>query len=55
MSAATGGEALALLTRQYPALDVYLFDESGQLRGHVLCFHGGLGRPLRPGDVLTIL
>ncbi len=55
--------ALDELVRQYPALKVHLFDESGAFRPHVLCFHneqstrwlGSLDRPLAAGDVITIM
>ena len=51
------------LVRQYPALKVHLFEESGGFRPHVLCFHneestrwlGSLDRPLAAGDVITIM
>lgn len=44
-------------------LKVHLFDESGELRRHVLCFHNqentrwlsNLGRPVVAGDVLQIV
>ena len=51
------------LIRQQPVLRVHLFDESGSIRRHVLCFHNGtfvrrrdsLDIPVQPGDSLTIL
>jgi sulfur-carrier protein len=60
---ATIGEALEDLVSQRPALHVHLFDESGGLRPHVICFHNdeyargldGLTWPVSPGDRLTIL
>ena len=64
VDAATVAEALGALTRRFPALDILMFDESGALREHVLCFHNeentrweddSLRRPLRGGDRLTIL
>ena len=63
VSGATIGEALADLVTQRPGLRVHLFDESGGLRPHVLCFHNdeyargleGLGWPVSEGDRLTIL
>ncbi len=39
VEADTLAAALATLVGRYPALGVHLFDESGGLRGHVLCFH----------------
>ncbi len=55
--------ALDELVRQYPALKIHLFDESGAFRQHVLCFHNeestrwlqSLDRPLAAGDVITIM
>ncbi len=51
------------LIRRQPALRVHLFDESGSIRRHVLCFHNGtfvrrsdsLEIPVQPGDSVTIL
>lgn len=59
----TLGQALEDLLRRHPGLRVHLYDESGRLRRHVLCFHNGSesrwleGRdpPLSEGDVITIL
>ena len=59
----TIGEALEDLVSQRPALRVHLFDESGGLRPHVLCFHNdeyargldGLTWAVAAGDRLTIL
>ena len=59
----TIGEALGDLVSQRPGLRVHLFDESGGLRPHVLCFHNeeyargieGLNWSVAPGDRLTIL
>lgn len=56
-------EALDDLVRRVPALGVHLFDESGRIRRHVLCFHNGaytrrrdgLEKPVRPGDTITLL
>ncbi|KRT72312.1 MAG: UBA/THIF-type NAD/FAD binding protein [Candidatus Rokubacteria bacterium CSP1-6] len=63
IEAETLAGALDELVRQYPALKIHLFDESGAFRQHVLCFHneestrwlGSLDRPLAPGDVITIM
>lgn len=63
VSGATIGEALEDLVTQRPALRVHLFDESGGMRPHVLCFHNdeyargieGLSWPIAAGDRLTIL
>ena len=60
---ATITEALASLVERYPALDVHLFDETGRLRRHVLCFHNdtntrwldSLDVPVADGDTITIL
>ncbi len=64
VTAESVGEALKVLTTCHPALLQAIFDESGALREHVLCFHNkentrwhvrGLQRQLRPGDRLTLL
>jgi len=63
LEADTLAAALHTLTTRYPALAVHLFDETGRLRGHVLCFHNddntrwlpSLERPVKSGDVLTIM
>lgn len=63
VEAATVEDALGELTRRHPPLAVHLFDESGDLRRHVLCFHneentrwrGSLEAPLQPGDEITII
>lgn len=53
--------ALDDLLRQRPDLGLHLFDESGALRRHILCFcndtytRAELDRPIRPGDTITIL
>ena len=56
-------EALDDLVRQRPALGLHLFDETGTMRRHILCFCNqaytrgihGLDVPVRPGDEITIL
>lgn len=35
------GGALEVIAKQFPRLALHLFDESGGLRPHVLCFHNG--------------
>jgi len=55
--------ALRALTERHPALDVHLFDETGGLRQHVLCFHNRTNTRWLPsadvalaaGDTITIL
>ncbi len=53
--------ALDDLRRQRPGLEKHLFDESGALRRHVLCFCNDthtrteLDMAVRPGDTITIL
>ncbi len=55
--------ALEDLVMRRPALRVHLFDESGNLRQHVLCFHNGTNTrwlrsgeaPLSEGDTITII
>ena len=57
------GEALGVLVRRYPALDVHLFDETGDLRRHVLCFHNrtntrwlkSIDVPLAEADTISVL
>ena len=57
-------EALNCLTDRFPILHAALFDETEELREHVLCFHNsastrwyaqGLQHKLQSGDELTIL
>ena len=63
VSGGTIGQAIDDLVEQRPTLGIHLFDESGQLRGNVLCFcnelcsrgRGGLDLPVEPGDTITIL
>jgi molybdopterin converting factor small subunit len=55
--------ALDALVKNRPALQVHLFDETGAIRQHVLCFHNetnvrwlpGLEIPVAAGDSLTIV
>ncbi len=55
--------ALEAATSLHPALTVHLFDESGDLREHVLCFHNDVnsrwledrGVVVADGDRITIL
>ena len=59
----TLGEALADLVRKKPALAHHLFDDTGAVRRHVLCFcnevstrsRAELDHPLQPGDTITIV
>lgn len=63
IKATTLAEALRCLRETYPLLRVHLYDESEQLRPHVLIFYNEestrwlehLDVPLRPGDRLEIL
>ena len=63
VEAETLSGALLQLVRQHPELRVHLFEENGELRRHVLCFHNDentrwltdLNRPIRVGDVITIM
>jgi len=64
LEAATLAGALDALCARHPALRAHLFDESGDLRPHVLCLHNGanarwLGPPeeraLADGDMLRVL
>ncbi len=59
----TLAEALQTLVREHPTLRVHLFDETGNLRQHVLCFHNDTNTrwlesmevSLKDGDRITIL
>ncbi|MEO8286189.1 MAG: MoaD/ThiS family protein [Chloroflexota bacterium] len=63
IEAATLAEALQRLRETYPLLRVHLYDETEQLRTHVLIFYNGestgwlehLDVPLQPGDRLEIV
>lgn len=60
---ATLREVLDDLVCAHPSLRVHLFDESGRIRRHVLCFHkdmylrrdDDLGVPVAAGDTITVL
>ena len=62
-SAATVGEALAALTRQYPALSRHVRDESGQIRQFLnvylneedIRFLGGEACSLKEGDRVLLV
>ena len=55
--------ALRALVEAHPPLSVHLFDENGDLRQHVLCFHNdantrwldSLDATLAEGDRITIM
>jgi molybdopterin converting factor small subunit len=55
--------ALRALVRALPALETHLFDETGDFRRHVLCFHNRTNSrwlesravPLAEGDTISIL
>lgn len=59
----TLGEALGDLVRKEPALAHHLFDDTGAVRRHVLCFcnevaarsRAELDHPLRAGDTIAIV
>jgi sulfur-carrier protein len=63
VEAETLGEALDRAFAQAPPLRSHMYDESGQLRPHVLCFLNevnsrwldDLNHPLQDGDCITIL
>jgi sulfur-carrier protein len=63
VEAATLRGALRALVARHPALGVQLFDETGALRRHVLCFHNGTNTrwmhstdaPVRDGDTLRLM
>ena len=55
--------AVEALVERFPALSVHLFDETGNFRQHVLCFHNQVNTrwmsstdvPVTAGDTITIL
>jgi molybdopterin synthase sulfur carrier subunit len=59
----TVAEALTDLVRQRPAIRIHLFDDTGELRRHVLCFRNQVAVEQRtelsdrvaPGDELTLM
>lgn len=59
---ATLRDALASLRERYPLLAVHLYDESGEVRPHVLIYYNDenirwlerLDTPIREGDEITI-
>ena len=63
VEAETLKSALERALDAHPALRVHIFDESGNLREHVLCFHNqtnirwlaSLAVPLAEGDTIRIL
>ena len=63
VTGSTVAAALADLVRQRPALGLHLFDDTGSLRRHVLCFRNEievqsraeLEQPLADGDQLTLV
>lgn len=63
VSGATVAEVIAELVRRHPALALHLFDDSGTLRRHVLCFRNDiaiharatLDEPLVAGDRLALV
>jgi molybdopterin converting factor small subunit len=63
VEAPTLAAALRALVQEHPALGVHLFDETGSLRQHVLCFHNGTNsrwiaggdRALGRGDSIRIV
>ncbi len=63
VEADTVAGALRALVKRHQALEVHLFDETGNLRPHVLCFQNdtntrwleSLDVPLAEGDTITIL
>lgn len=63
LEATTLRAALDAIRREHPALALHLFDETGGLREHVLCFWNGtntrwldtLDQPLAEGDTLLVM
>ena len=60
---ATVGDALHNLVNSRPGLALHLFDDTGEVRRHVLCClndegargHASLDRRLEEGDVITLV
>ena len=63
VEAETVGGALSALFERFPQLRVHVFDEGGDVRRHVSCFHNGRharsaesqAAALADGDTVTIL
>jgi molybdopterin converting factor small subunit len=63
LEASTIADAIDRMRQAYPLLRVHLFDESGNLRQHVVLFYNGenirwldsLDLPLREGDTIQVL
>lgn len=63
VEATTVRDAIDGLLSKFPQLRVHVFDEQGEVRRHVMLFHGEdhvrseeeLARPIEPGDVVTVL
>ena len=63
VSGSTLREAMDDLMKRRPEVALHLFNESGELRGNVLCFcndvltraREDLSTPIRDGDTITIL
>jgi molybdopterin converting factor small subunit len=63
VDAGTVGGALSALFERFPQLRVHVFDESGEVRRHVSCFHNGRhartaeahADAVADGDTVTIL
>ncbi len=63
IEAETVRDALTAIAEQHTKLALHVFDESGELRQHVLCFHNetntrwleSLDVPIGSGDSLTFM
>lgn len=59
---ATVAEVLADLAREYPALQLHFFDESGSIRRNIVCIHdgelvranGARAHAIRDGDEIVL-
>lgn len=59
VEAGTVWGALHALFDQHPELAVHVFDEAGEIRPHVSCFHAGsvatIDAPVSDGDEIVVL
>lgn len=51
--------AIEAVVEQHPELGVHIFDEAGEVREHIACFHNGSAisrdHVVAPGDRVTVL
>ena len=63
VEATTLSHAIEAIREAYPLLRIHLFDESGELRRHVVLFYNGVSLrkidsrdiPLKDGDTIVVL